>query len=132
MLDLVVELLRHLRVDALERFVLGHRLCLVVDGVVSERKIEVSLRQVWSQLDHLLVRIDRFRVATCVVKREPEIKMSGHIRRLNLRRLLQRVSRLVVFLQTVVSVAEILVCVRTDLVSFLKSNRVRLARLAGK
>src|ERR1044071_329690 len=84
MLDLVVELFRHVGVDALEGFVLGHGLGLVVDGVVSECEVEVSLGQVWSQLDHFLVRLNRFRVATRVIKRESKIEMSGRVRWFNL------------------------------------------------
>ena len=56
--------------------------------------------------------------------------MRGRVLRFDLRRLLQRIGGFVVTLQSVVSVAEILVSVRTDLVSFLKSEFVRLASLA--
>ena len=58
--DLIVELFRHFGVDALERFVLRHRLRLVVDRVVSEREVEVSLGQIWPELNHFFIRLDRF------------------------------------------------------------------------
>ena len=46
--DRVVELLRHLRVKAFESLVLGQRLSLIIDSVISEREVEVDLRQVRS------------------------------------------------------------------------------------
>src|SRR5687768_11224486 len=56
--------------------------------------------------------------------------MCGRVLRLDLGRLLERRSRFVVTLQAVVSVAEILVSVRTDLVPLLKSEFVCFAGLA--
>ena len=56
--------------------------------------------------------------------------MCGRVLRLDLGRFLKRSRGFIVTLQTVVSVAEILVSVRPNLVSFLKTELVRFARLA--
>src|SRR5215216_934326 len=130
MLDRIVKLLRHLGVDALERLILGHRGGFVVDRAISESEIEVSLGQVWSKLDHFFIRLNRFRITTCVVERKSEIEMSGRVLRLYLGGFLERSGRFVVTLQTVVSVAEVFVGVRADLVSLLKSEFVCSTSLA--